>query len=244
MAGIGARLRALRQQWRLSLREVEQCSLRIAQERGDLSYKISASWLKRLESDEHELTVHKLIVLAEIYSIHTDQLIGSTTTAEAQPLILNQLSSPNATVMQTEGSRKSRAKPLLPTIPFPDPSPDETTLVPAGDKPSCTRYLQAIIGTLDLTLDPMIRSGSIVRIDTGNREISSTKNWTHEFQRPIYFLMTPEGYVCGWCELDGNSEWLTLIPHPLSPASSRRWRYGTEVENLGRVVAVTVRLRE
>ena len=69
MAGFGARLRALRQQWRLSLREVEQHSRRIARERGDLSYKVSASWLKRLESDEHEFTVHKLITLAEIYSI-------------------------------------------------------------------------------------------------------------------------------------------------------------------------------
>ena len=44
-------------------------SSRIALERGDPSYKISASWLKRLESDEHELTVNKLIALAEIYSI-------------------------------------------------------------------------------------------------------------------------------------------------------------------------------
>jgi hypothetical protein len=50
------------------------------------------------------------------------------------------------------------------------------------------------------------------------------KDWTHEFQRPIYFPMTREGYVCGLCELDENSEWLTLVPNPLSPASSRRWK--------------------
>jgi hypothetical protein len=51
-------------------------------------------------------------------------------------------------------------------------------------------------------------------------------------------------YVCGWCELDRNSEWLTLIPHPLPPASSRRWKYRTEIESLGRVVAVAVQLTE
>jgi hypothetical protein len=45
MAGIGARLRMIRQEWQLSLREVEERSRRIAQERGDLSYQISASWL-------------------------------------------------------------------------------------------------------------------------------------------------------------------------------------------------------
>jgi transcriptional regulator with XRE-family HTH domain len=244
MAGLGARLRALRQQWRLSLREVEQHSRRIARERGDPSYKVSASWLNRLESDEHELTVHKLIVLAEIYSISTDQLIGSTDTAEAQFPSLDQLSSPNATILLTEGSRKSRAKRLLAAIPFPDQSPDQTTLLPVGNRPSRTPYRRGVIGKLDLSLDPMIPAGSIVRIDTGNREISSTKGWTHVFQRPIYFLMTAEGYVCGWCELDTNSEWLTLIPHPRSPASSRRWKYRTEVENLGRVIAVVIRSGE
>jgi hypothetical protein len=56
--------------------------------------------------------------------------------------------------------------------------------------------------------------------------------------------MTREGYVCGWCELDASSEWLTLIPHPLSPASSRRWKYRTEIENLGRVTAVAIRSGE
>jgi transcriptional regulator with XRE-family HTH domain len=243
MAVLGARLRALRQQWRLSLREVEQRSSRIARERGDLSYKISASWLKRLESDEHELTVHKLIALAEIYSTPTDQLLGSTDTAEAQSLS-DQRPSPNATILLTEGSRKSRAKCLLAATPFPDQSPDQTTLLPVGNRPSRTPYIRGVIGKLDLSLDPMIPAGSIVRIDTRNREISSTKGWTHVFQRPIYFLITPEGYVCGWCELDTNSEWLTLIPHPRSPASSRRWKYRTDVENLGRVVAVVIRSGE
>jgi len=72
---------------------------------------------------------------------------------------------------------------------------------------------------------------------TEQRAISLRKDWTNEFQRPIYFLMTRDGYVCGWCELDKNSEWLTLVPHPLSPVSSRRWKYRTKIENLGRVVA-------
>jgi hypothetical protein len=48
----------------------------------------------------------------------------------------------------------------------------------------------------------------------------------------------------GWCELDKNSEWLTLVPHPLSPASSRRWKYRIEIENVGRVVGVAIQLAE
>jgi hypothetical protein len=105
-------------------------------------------------------------------------------------------------------------------------------------------YRRGIIGKRDLTLDPMIPAGSIVQIDTQKRAISSRKDWTHEFQRPIYFLMTRDAYVCGWCELDKASDWLTLIPHPLSPASSRRWKYRTEIENIGRVIVVAIRLAE
>jgi hypothetical protein len=82
------------------------------------------------------------------------------------------------------------------------------------------------------------------QIDTRNLAITSRKNWTHEFQRPVYFLRTRVGYVSGWCELDRYSEWLTLIPHPLSPASSRRWKYREEIENLGRVICVVIRLAE
>jgi hypothetical protein len=57
---IGGKLRSIRLQWQLSLREVEVRSLRFAQQQGDQSYQVSASWLNRLEREEHELTVNKL----------------------------------------------------------------------------------------------------------------------------------------------------------------------------------------
>ncbi len=240
MAGIGARLRAVRRQWQLSLREVEERSLRFAQEQGSQSYQISASWLDRLEREEHELTVNKLIALASIYNLPTEQLLRSM--HPANELSLKQLSSPNATILLTDGPLEAQARYLLPDIPVPDQPPDETTLLATVNGQSLAPYRRGIIGKRDLTLDPMIPAGSIVQIDTQKRAISSRKDWTHEFQRPIYFLLTREGYVCGWCELDKGSDWLTLIPHPLSGASSRRWRYRTEIENIGRVIVVAIRL--
>jgi hypothetical protein len=51
-----------------------------------------------------------------------------------------------------------------------------------------------------------------------------------------------DGYVCGWREFDEDSQWLILVRHPLSSASSRRWKYRTEVEILGRVKSVVIRL--
>src|ERR1039458_8700935 len=41
----------------------------------------------------------------------------------------------------------------------------------------------------------MIRPGSIVLIDTQKRTIASRREWTHEFDRPIYFLITRNGYA-------------------------------------------------
>jgi transcriptional regulator with XRE-family HTH domain len=240
--GIGANLRRIRQQWRLSLREVEKRSLRFAQEQGEQSYHVSASWLARLEREDHELTVNKLIALAEVYGIPAEQMLGSMYTGDPQP-VLRQLSSPNATILLAGGPLEEQARYVVPDTPTPEP-PIETALLPPDNGLLVAPYRRGIIGKRDRTLDPMIPPGSIVHFDTRKRSILSRESWTHEFYRPVYFFMTPDGYVCGWCELDGKSEWLTLIPHPLSPAPSRRWKYRTEIENLGRVVVVAIRLTE
>jgi transcriptional regulator with XRE-family HTH domain len=208
MDRIGGTLGAIRLQRRLSLREVAERSRIFAQERGDNSYRISVSWLGRLEKEQHELTAKKLIVLAHIYDLKPDQLLGF----------------------------------IYPDSLGRDPPPDETTLLSPGG-PSPAPYKWGIIGKQDRTLEPLIAPGSVVQIDTGRREISPRKEWARELQRPIYFLSTGEAYFCGWCELDPLEELLTLVPHPLSPASSRRWKYRKEVETIGRVVAVIIRVR-
>ena len=206
MERIGGTLVAIRLQRKLSLREVEERSRIFAQERGDDSYRISASWLSRLEKNQHGLTVNKLIALAHIYGVYPKKLLGA----------------------------------IYPDSLGLDPLPDETRLLSPVGGLSTAPYKWGIIGKHDRTLEPLIPTGSIVRIDTRKREISPRTEWTGELQRPIYFLKTAEAYFCGWCELDPLGEILTLVPHPLSPASSRRWKYRKEVETIGRVVAVIV----
>lgn len=237
--GIDLNLRTIRQQWQLSLREVEERSLRYAQEWGDKSYEISASWLDRLEREEHELTVNKLIVLASIYNLSVEHLLRSRYSAESQPPALRQFSRLNPPMLAADVALEERAKNSLDTL---DQLPKETALLSVENERLAARYRQGIIGKRDRTLDPMIPAGSVVQIDTQNRTISKGKDWKHEFQRPIYFLTALDAYVCGWCELDATSEWLTLIPHPLSSASSRRWKYRKEIENIGRVTFVALQL--
>jgi hypothetical protein len=146
--------------------------------------------------------------------------------------------------MLLDGRSAGRAaRYLIPDTPTPEP-PDETALLPPGNGLLVAPYRRGIIGRRDRTLDSMIPPDTIVHIDNRKRSISLRKDWTREFHRPIYFLMTRDSNVCGWCELDRKSEWLTLIPHPLSPASSRRWKYRKEIENIGRVTFVGIPLAE
>jgi transcriptional regulator with XRE-family HTH domain len=206
MERTGGMLRAIRLQRKLSLREVEERCSAFAQERGDNSYRISASWLGRLENKPHGLTVNKLIVLSHIYDVKPEQLLSS----------------------------------IYPDSLGRNAPPDETTLLSPESGPAHFKW--GIIGTHDRTLEPLIPTGSFVQIDTRRREISTSKEPTRELQRPIYFLKTGDACFCGWCELDPLGELLTLVPHPLSPASSRSWQYRKEVEVIGRVVAVIVRV--
>ena len=237
-------LRTIRLQRQLSLRDVEEQSFRLAQEWGSGAYQISASWLDRLERGEHQIAVKKLMALASIYSVPAEQLLRSIARVYPRAMALRELSLPNATQLLTEGPLEEQAKYLLPDTFDRDRIPDETTLLPPETGILPVPLRRGVIGRKDPTMKPMIWPGSTVYIDTQERAIPKRRRWTHEFERPIYFFVTGDKYVCGWCELDEDSRWLTLIPHPLSVAPFRRWKYRGEIENVGRVVAVTIPLTE
>ncbi len=78
-------------------------------------------------------------------------------------------------------------------------------------------------------LEPMIRPGSIVLIDTQKKVIGDDRrdSGRTSLDRPHYFPGTTrdQGYVSGFCELDKDEKWLTLVPHPLSYETSKRWRF-------------------
>src|SRR5206468_46088 len=91
-------------------------------------------------------------------------------------------------------------------------------------------------GLNDRTLDPLIRPGSFVEIDSQQNKIKSGK-WD-EFRRPIYFVELSDIYVCSWCEISGDR--LVLLPYPRSGEQIRQVRYPGEAEIIGRVIAVTM----
>jgi hypothetical protein len=95
------------------------------------------------------------------------------------------------------------------------------------------------IGLRDFTLYPMLGPGSFVQIDPSLKKVKPSVCHT-EFDRPIYFLELRDGYACGWRELEGDK--LSLLAHPLSPCSVKRFDYPQDVEIVGQVVGVAMRL--
>jgi hypothetical protein len=61
---------------KLTLRETEERCAQVAQQWGNDAYRISASWLDRVERENRGLSATKLIVLAYIYNLSTDQMLS------------------------------------------------------------------------------------------------------------------------------------------------------------------------
>jgi hypothetical protein len=243
VAGIGEVLRLVRIQWGLSLRDVKKRSLGLADEWGSRSYEVSGSWLCKAERGNFDITVPKLISLATIYSRPPEELLKYCLPAPPRAVPQDQFFGPNSTVFVTGGGLLDQEeRDLLPDGFSSGPIPEDTVLLPLQADRVSTPFRRAVIGRRDRALFPMIRPGSVLKVDVRKKAIASPKEWTNEFDRPIYLLQNRKGLVSGWCELDKDGQWLTLITHNLSRVISERWRYKQDVEVVGRAVAVAHRL--
>lgn len=239
---IGLRLRRIRTDWGLSLRDVEERSSLLANKSGDSAYLISASWLARIEREAHQLTASKLVALAAIYNLAYEDILGSCMHLKTAMKESHRMFEPNTTVFLDPrahlGMRISSPAEGIDHLPV----PEQTRLLDPSSEHFHSPYRHAILGRTDRSLDPMIKAGSILEVHTQKRAMVPRKAWSNEFDRPVYMLMSHEGYACGWCEVESDSQWLTLIPHPLSHARVKRWKLNAEVEVVGRVTAVHMRL--
>ena len=80
---------------------------------------------------------------------------------------------------------------------------------------------------------------SLVVIDETKRKIGE-QNWSNEFERPIYFFEHRKGYACCWCNLTENH--LVLQPHPASQCNPEIYAYPEEIDIVGQVTGVAMRL--
>jgi len=251
MSELGHKLRTIRGQRRLSLRQVEEQTIALAKKYGDASRKISASWLGRLEREDHSIPHRTLETLEEVYGVSHDELTDEYISTEEAFRTLH-AHIPELPAVVFKGLTDPAGNHLLPPESWLEYFP-ETTLLPSLStlhgtessirlRPRATR-LYGVLGAKDLTLLGLVQPGAVLEIDHSVRTIDTTKVYRSISERPIYFLRSHDSYHCGWCELDSNQQWLTLVSSALTKIPQRRWRYRHEIEIVGQVTRVLTRLR-
>jgi transcriptional regulator with XRE-family HTH domain len=247
----GKRLKAARLRAKLSIREVERLSHDIASEQGNPDCCISHSWLVQVENGDYVPGTCKLYTLSRIYQLKPNEVLGFF----------------GLEVRDTDQSYMSVKLPHTHLVGPVQQEPGRTLLAPVGlrsverlNQTSLVSHmfenwgeipvelLQQIdlrnsilgyIGLKDYTMYPVLRPGSVVRVDSRQRAIK-TAGWPNEYERPIYFVEMRDGCACSWCHLEGSQ--LFLIPGPLSGQQVRTVRYPVDAEVVGRVTGVVMSL--
>jgi len=251
-AQAGTKLKQLREQCGLTLREVEARSKRLAKRKQNQDYFISRGWLNNIENGSHKLSFFKLYALGTIYRVHWSSifsLFGCN---------LSDFDRDQAMFAPPKTQLAAWTSELQETITVPLESREElrldrTNLLSRlveiwGEIP--IRLIQHLdlrngvygfVGMSDNRMFPIIRPGSIVQIDQNQRKILP-RAWKDEDDRPIYFVELRGGFLCSWCELSDG--YLSAVPHPKSKCEVLRFSYPREAEIVGRVIGVTMRLVE
>jgi transcriptional regulator with XRE-family HTH domain len=246
----GLKLKQIREHLGLTFREVEEASTLIAQRNRSPEFIVSLSRLSDIENKGTLPTLYRLYTLSAIYRQELTEVLrwyGIEADRLAQDAALV---SPGRThLLGFTGNGYG-----VVTLPLKlDPGLDirRTTflsrMIQEWGKMPLTLLVSlkvkerryACIGTEDYMMYPLLQPGSLVQIDEGRRKIQ-TSGWSNEYERPIYFFELREGWACSWCSLDGNR--LMLQPHNTSPCAPLLYAYPNEIEVVGQVVGVAMRL--
>lgn len=249
MSTPGFRLRMLREQLGLTLRDVEQSSARIAARHHNEDFALALSRLSDIEAKGVLPSLYRLHSLAVIYRRDIRELLswyGIDLNETAADIGL--ATPPKSHLMETLGSATDLQIPVRL-----DPSFDPQQTVNLGrmierwgvipiaflGQFANTEYTYGYVGSDDFTMYPILLPGSFLQIDEAKNEVSS-QMWRSEYERPIYFVETREFFTACWCSLKGDQ--IVLQPHPLSPAPVRMMKHPQEAEVIGQVVGVAMRL--
>ncbi|HWF03361.1 MAG TPA: hypothetical protein VHA06_06715 [Candidatus Angelobacter sp.] len=251
MLSAGKKLRELREQMGLTLRDVELSSTSLAESRGIEEFVINPSRLSDIETKGVIPSIYRLYVLSVLYRADFTDLLKlygvdlSFTAADFS------ICRPGKTHRLEIAAGRGNAQ-----IPVKlDPGFDVRRSTDLGrmieswgvvpmqylQELAKQKYTYAYIGTEDLTMYPLLLPGTFVQVDE-NRSRVEEKKWRSELERPIYFVETREGHVCCWCSVRRGE--IVLQSHPLSPVPARILKHPQEAEVLGQVVGVAMRLGE
>ena len=251
MVTAGLNLRAARERLGLTMREVENASERIARKHGNEEFAISPSRLSDIETKGLIPSIYRVYSLAVVYRREIAEILswyGIDLSAASRDLGLS-LPPRSHTSEVLNGTKMVRVPTRL------DPSFDARTTTNLGRvieqwgavplaylaELANENYMYGYVGSEDFTMYPIVPPGTFLQIDESKNKVEPGM-WRSEYERPIYFVETREGYTCCWCALKGDN--LVLQPHPLSPVPVRVLRHPQSAEVVGQVVGMAVRLGE
>ena len=244
----GEKLRKIRERLKLTYRDVEQASQKLAQRRGSSEFLIPLSRLADIENNGKVPSVFRLYTLCVVYrldfqealrwyGIPVDQLAGDTLhVALAETHALPHRTNGVVTIPNPSGAEIDLSKTTF-----------LSHLIRQWGKVSLSflngidlkQHRYGLVGLDDWSMFPILRPGSLVLIDDGRRKIART-GWTTEFDRPIYFLEHREGFSCGWCTQQGDH--LVVQPHPASDKQPSLFRFPDEIDVVGQITGVAMLL--
>ena len=251
MRSAGQSLRAFREQLGLTMRDVETASAAVASRHRNDEFAIPPSRLSDIETKGVIPSIYRIYSLSVIYRRDARELLALfgvdlNKTAEDLQIFVP----PKSHVSDALQSPVSARIPVR----F-DPSFDPRLTVNLGrvveqwgvvplnylEQFANRQYTYGYIGSEDFTMYPILPPGTFVQIDESRNRVVEG-GWRSEYERPIYFVETRDGYTCSWCAI--REETLVLQSHPLSPAPVRLLKHPQEAEVIGQVVGVAMRLGE
>ncbi len=228
----------------MTYRDVEHASYQLADRHGRPEFIVHISRLADFENAGAVPSLHKLYSLCAIYHLDPEEVCKWYDV----PLSDAFTSCVSPVAPRTHLAASPRAV-RLPIRFDPAFDPRRTTYLTrmveswgrfeAALLANANGYNYGYIGRDDHWMEPLLRPGALVLIDTNRQKIVSG-GWRNEADRPIYLIDARTAYRCCWCLLERNR--LVLQPHPLSSCAPESYRFPDDADVVGQVVGVSMRL--
>lgn len=249
MAG-GFNLRVLREKLGLTMRDIETASTEIARRRNNEEYSIPISRLSDFETKGVIPSIYRLYSLSVIYRKDFRELLAWYGIDLSQPMTDLEIAAPPRSHISTALANADVVQMPVKLDPAFDPKKtlnfgrmvEQWGTVPLAylEQFSKVDYTYGYVGSEDFTMYPILPPGSFIQVDESRNKVVEG-GWRSEYERPIYFVETRDGYTCCWCTV--GREDLILQSHPLSPVQPKVVR-NSQAEVIGQVVGIAMKLGE
>jgi hypothetical protein len=232
------------------MRDIETASERIARHRANEEYFVPISRLSDFETKGVIPSIYRLYSLAVIYRTDFREVLAWYGVDLNLPVSDLEIAAPPRSHLSTALANTQVVQMPVRLDPAFDPRKtlnfgrmvEQWGTVPLAylEQFSKVDYTYGYVGSEDLTMYPILPPGSFIQVDESRNKVAEG-GWRSEYERPIYFIETREGYTCCWCTM--GREDLILQSHPLSPVQPKVVR-NSLAEVIGQVVGVAMKLGE